>query len=197
MVGNAFTRKKAIEEPQIPPPIPHAANNGNFFLASPVGKTSFANVQNVRNRIVFDKYEIGYSITRIHEKFPLLNRSKIKIKIKIIMIDDAQIKRSLESSRPRLTSSIFLKNNSGSVNSNKPLTRYNFEIIDGPKVVTTRDKETFSPTIAPQKIRANIIVVWENLLINVVRKVLTDSIIVKIKKTGPIRIPFFNFLFVF
>jgi hypothetical protein len=102
----------------------------------------------------------------------------------MIKSDDAQIKSSFESNLPRLTSSILLKNSSGRLNNNKPLTRYNFEIIDEPKAVTTRDSETFSPTIAPQKISANIIVVWENLLINLFRKVVTYSIVLKIKKNG-------------
>jgi hypothetical protein len=52
-------RKNAIDDPQIPPPIPHAAMIGNFFFASPVGKTSLAKVQKVRNRIVFERYEKG------------------------------------------------------------------------------------------------------------------------------------------
>jgi hypothetical protein len=68
-VGKALTRKNAIEDPQMPPPIPQAAIKGNFFLASPVGKASFAKVQNVRNRIVLDKYENGYNTTIIHLVF--------------------------------------------------------------------------------------------------------------------------------
>jgi hypothetical protein len=158
-VGKALTKKNAIDDPHNPPPIPQAAIKGNFFLASPVGKTSFANVQNVRNRIVLDKYENGYSMTRIHEIFSTRIRSEIKRMIKITNSDDAQIKSSFDNNLPLSRSSIFLKKSIGNVNRSIPFTRYSFEIIVGPNVETTRESETFSPTMAPQKMNASKIVV--------------------------------------
>jgi hypothetical protein len=78
---------------------------------------------------------------------------------------EEQIISNFESSLPRSTLSILLKNNIGKLNSNKPLTKYNFEIIEEPKDETTSDSETFSPTMAPQKINDRRNVVWEILFI--------------------------------
>jgi hypothetical protein len=77
----------------------------------------------------------------------------------MINSDDAQIKSSLESSLPLFTPSILLKKSTGKENRSTPLTRYNFEIMVEPNAETTSDSETFSPTIAPQKIQASKIVV--------------------------------------
>src|SRR5690554_1287149 len=61
---SAFTTSKtilALTAPVIPPMNPHADITGNAFFASFVGNISLARVQNVKNNMVFDKYDTGYS----------------------------------------------------------------------------------------------------------------------------------------